>query len=218
MSYKFTDAEKAEISKAISESNGLIYDNSLGRYTINKSNPNSNARPLYETLSILVGEKISNPSAFDRQTLSNLQSVKLWLDVAIGANSNEGMHSAFIRTFTQTQAELRLEIPLTEAEMQNASNAVSRNLANGLLNGAGDFNLEAWTVPSIGQLAQIDASAIGKEIFHDRLASNDDTAITQNAAWSGTLGFNLLDGEVPFESWQLISSGDAGSELESASS
>lgn len=214
MSYKFTDSEKLVIQSAIDASNGLIYDSDEKKYKTNKSTSDTNARPLYEALSILIDQKISNPSAFDQQTLSNLQSVKLWLDVAIGANSNEGMHAAFIRTFTQTQAELRLGRPLTAAEMQNASNAVAGNLANGLLNGAGDFNLEAWTVPSIGQLAQIDASAIGEEIFRDKLASNRDTAITRNAAWSGTLGFNLLGGEIPFESWRLTSSGDTGSELE----
>ncbi|WP_326838966.1 calcium-binding protein [Pseudomonas mandelii] len=41
----------------------------------------------------------------------------------------------------------------------------------------------------------------------------EDTASSRNSGWSGTIGFNLLGGEYPFETWRLISAGDPESDI-----
>lgn len=211
MSYKFTAAEQAQIQQAIDACTGL---KRLLDGTVDKNNTaGTNAIPLYQTLSTIISQKLQNPSGLDSATISDLKSAKLWLDVAIGANGGTGMHSEFIRTYTNIQGQLRLGKTFTEDEMQAASNAVARNVANGLIKGDSNADLAPWTVPRINQIAGLDASAIGEVLFKDKLGSNNDTAITQNAAWSGTLGFNLLGGKVPFESWRLMTAGDPGSEL-----
>ncbi|PAT39333.1 hypothetical protein CK623_10780 [Vandammella animalimorsus] len=53
------------------------------------------------------------------------------------------------------------------------------------------------------QIARDDASSIGINLYADHLSESDD-AVVFNTGWSGTLGFNLLGGEEPFESWRLL--------------
>jgi Ca2+-binding RTX toxin-like protein len=213
MSYTFTVAEQAEIREAINASTGLVWDANQSRYREVPS-AGTDAVPLYQTLSDLIAQKLATPGALDTATVSDLKSAKLWLDVAIGANGGSGMHSAFIRVFTNEQGRLRLGREFTADEMQKASNVVARNVANGLL--LGDANsgdpLAPWTVPRIDQIAGLDAKAIGEALFSQALGAGD-TATSRNAGWSGTLGFDLLGGSSPFETWRLLSAGDSGSEL-----
>lgn len=60
-------------------------------------------------------------------------------------------------------------------------------------------------------LADADASSIGLNLYGKGSAqplSNDkDDAVVWNSAWSGALGFNLLGGSDPFESWRLLMDG-----------
>jgi Ca2+-binding RTX toxin-like protein len=139
-------------------------------------------------------------------------SAKLWLDVAIDANGGSGAYSALIRAYTVRQGQLRLNKTFSEELMQESSNQVAVNFMNTLVHGSLRDNLAPWTVPSIGQIASIDASAIGKVLFIDELGE-DDTASSRNAGWSGTIGFSLLGGEYPYETWRLISAGDPESEI-----
>lgn len=210
MSYEFTQQERDQIQAAMAQCTGLQWNVGELKYEA-VGDVGANCVPLYQTLSTLIGQKLNTPEAFDQATLSDLRSAKLWLDVAIGANSRVGMHSAFIRAFTNRQGELRLGSEFTEAEMQEASNVVARNFANGLLYGDLNDGLAAWTVPRIDQIAGLDAKAIGEALFEVSLGITD-TAYSRNAGWSGTIGFNLLGGSSPFETWRLISAGDPGSE------
>jgi Ca2+-binding RTX toxin-like protein len=211
MSYTFTAAEQEHIRAAIAASSGLTWN---GRQYDEVRRAGTDAVPLYQALSNLIAQKLATPGALDTATASDLKSAKLWLDVAIGANSGSGMHSAFIRAFTNEQGRLRLGREFTADEMQTASNVVARNVANGLL--LGDLNssdpLTPWTVPRIDQIAGLDARAIGEALFREPLGTLD-TATSRNAGWSGTLGFDLLGGSSPFETWRLLSAGDSGSEL-----
>lgn len=206
MSYVFTTSERAQIQAAIDASTGLVFDVTSGIYKA-VSIVGSNAVPFYQTLSDIISEHISS-GAISGTELTGLENAKLWLDVAIGANGGIGIHSAFIRAYTNRQGELRLGRSFTESEMQQSSNAVAQNLANSLIMGDAASELLAWTLPSISQIANIDAKAIGISLFSN-LLQNQDTAITNNAAWSGALGFNLLGGVSPFESWRLVQSGDS---------
>lgn len=211
MSYTFTEAEQQQVRNALAQCTGLTWNGS--RYEA-VGVPGTNAVPLYQTLSSLIAQKLSNPGAFDSATLADLNNAKLWLDVAVGANGGTGMHSAFIRTYTAEEFYLRVGHWPSEAEMQEASNAVARNMVNGLL--FGDPNpqdpLAPWTVPRIDQIAGLDAEAIGEVLYRDTLGPAD-TATSRNAGWAGAFGFSLLGGSSPFETWRLTSSGDAQSEL-----
>jgi trimeric autotransporter adhesin len=165
--------------------------------------------PFYTALSEVIGNRITS-GAVTGSDLQDLNNAKLWLDVAIGANANVGMHSAFIRGFTNRQGELRLGRRFAEPEMQFASNSVALSLWNDL-NRPTDGR-PPWSVPAIRDIARFDASAIGISLFAPSLGPVD-SASRFNSAWSGTIGFNLLGGSPPYESWRLIASGDTGSEL-----
>ncbi|WRH93611.1 calcium-binding protein [Pseudomonas fluorescens] len=92
--------------------------------------------------------------------------------------------------------------------MQLSSNQVAANFINTLIDGSLAGRLAPWTVPSISQIAEIDASAIGKALFSEACGEKD-TAVSHNAGWSGTVGFSLLGGAPPYETWRLISAGDS---------
>ncbi len=191
MSYAFTAAEHQQILDAINASSGLVFNTTSKSYDIKTPAVGTNATPFYQILSDILTTKLDDPSELDAATVEELESSLRWINVAIGANSGVGMHSAFIRAYTNRQGVLRLGSEFTAEQMQQASNAVARNFANSLLSGA--VGLEPWTVPRIDQIAKIDAEAIGEILFGGEL-DTEDTAITVNAAWSGTLGFSLLGG------------------------
>lgn len=204
MAYQFTQDEIAQISAA----RDLCPLNS-----VNPDNPTTTGNwvPFYTTLFNILGQRIDSNTVTGND-LQDLINAKLWLGVAIHANGGDGMHSAFIRAFTNREGLLRRGSEFTTEEMQYASNGVALYLWNDLSKG---INGLAWTVPSIANIAKSDASSIGFNLYGagaigQRLPSDDDTAITANAGWSGSLGFNLLGGTSPYESWRLIAGGDGG--------
>jgi Ca2+-binding RTX toxin-like protein len=198
MPYQFTSAEQAKIQAA-----RLLCP-------VGESTPTSTGNwvPFYTTLSTILGQRISGGTVIGSD-LQDMRNAKLWLDVAIGANGGTGMHSAFIRTYTNLQGELRRGSAFSDGEMQKASNGVALNLWSNLV---APPSGPAWQVPAISDIARADASSIGTNLFgagsSQPLSSPEDTAITANAAWSGALGFNLLGGASPFESWRLLTGGD----------
>lgn len=121
MSHTFTAQERAQIRAAIGASSGLAWDTETNRY-VEVARAGTDAVPLYQTLSNLIAQKLTSPGALDSSTLRDLKSAKLWLDVAIGANGCSGMHSAFIRVFTNEQGRLRLGRGFIASEAQTASN------------------------------------------------------------------------------------------------
>ncbi len=203
MAYRFNDTEIAKIKDA--------RDRCPRGEREDVPTPDGDWKPFYTTLSEIIGERI-NDGSVSGADLQDLKNAKLWLDVAIGANSGDGVHSVFIREFTNRQGVLRRDSEFSVEEMQFASNGVALNLWNDL----SDVNSQtAWTVPKIDEIARADASSIGINLFGDRaigqqLPDPDDSAIKANAGWSGTLGFNLLGGSAPYESWRLLTGGDGG--------
>jgi hypothetical protein len=172
---------------------------------------NGNWVPFYTALSNIIGQHIAAGDITNPVDLANFKSSKLWLDVAIGANGGTGMHSAFIRTYTDRQGLLRRGSPFSATEMQKASNGVALNFYRDIAGLSKNPDVTPWTAPSIDVLAKADASSIGRNLFGEgstQPLSSDDDAATQNSAWTGTLGFNLLGGAAPFESWRLLVDGD----------
>ncbi len=194
MAYQFTLAEQAQIIAARGQcpAGDPLIATATGNWV-----------PLYTALSQIMGQRVSDGSVVGPD-LQDLRDFKLWLDVAIGANGNRGIHSAFIRTYTNFEAVLRTGVPVSEEVMQQASNQVALNVWNNL---ALSIPSERWIVPDISVVASADAQAIGDTLFKTLLPSND-TAITNNAAWSGAIGFNLLGGDAPYESWRLLMAND----------
>jgi RTX calcium-binding nonapeptide repeat (4 copies) len=166
--------------------------------------------PFYTKLSEIIGRHISAGDITDPFDLRDFKGAKLWLDVAIGANGGTGMHSVFIRTYTNREGELRRGTAFSDTEMQKASNGVALNLyrdVSGLnIRDGIPSEIQPWTIPTIAQIAEADASSIGRNLFSGSLSPNDD-AVRYNSAWSGAIGFNLLGGFSPFESWRLLVDG-----------
>jgi Ca2+-binding RTX toxin-like protein len=211
MSYLFGVAEQAKILDIVSEVDGVAFVAGDKEYQAVNSKKN-NCAPFYKLLSDILGEKLSNRVILDGEVISDLESAKLWLDVAFDANGGSGVYSALIRAYTLRQGKLRLNETFDDDLMQEASNAVAANFINALLEGSVEDNLAPWTLPSIDQIASIDARAVGEVLFLKKLGK-EDTASSRNAGWSGTIAFSLLGGDWPYETWRLISAGDPGSEL-----
>ncbi|CAI9002795.1 calcium-binding protein [Pseudomonas sp. IT-P294] len=211
MSYVFNAVEKEIIIDAVSVCTGMKFDLPDKEYKA-VALVGANCEPFYQKLSDMIGEKLSGLVVFDESVKKVFKSAKLWLDVAIDANAGRGAYSALIRAYTVRQGQLRLNKMFSDELMQESSNQVAVNFMNTLLYGSLKFNLAPWTVPAIDQIASIDASAIG-EILFPQEGLEEDTAASRNAGWSGTIGFSLLGGEYPYETWRLISAGDPGSEI-----
>ncbi|MFN4266989.1 MAG: beta strand repeat-containing protein [Aquabacterium sp.] len=187
MSYSFNELEMNRIQSAAALCSGG------GKILLDEGN----WVPLYTELSKLLQEKMES-GTLNSEDYKNAHNAKLWLDVAIGANGKTGMHNAFIRTYTQRQGKLRTGTNFSEKKMQLASNGVAFNLYKDLI--------KYKYIPSITDIAKADASSIGENLFGDILDPSD-TAVLLNSAWAGTIGFNLLGGATPFETWRLLSGG-----------
>nr|WP_315434936.1 calcium-binding protein [uncultured Pseudomonas sp.] len=210
MSYVFSDMEKSEIFNAANSRKGMTL-NSEGVEYIALELAGASCAPLYQKLFDIIGEKVSDVVTADEEAGEVLKSARLWLAVAIDANGGNGAYSALIRGYTSRQGELRLNTIFSEDLMQLSSNQVAVNFINTLINGSLAGQLAPWTVPSISQIAEIDASAIGEALFKE-VCGEDDSAVKRNAGWSGTVGFSLLGGKPPYETWRLISAGDPNAE------
>ncbi|MBV4547186.1 calcium-binding protein [Pseudomonas triticicola] len=210
MSYVFSDMEKSEIFNAANICKGMRLRSKQLQYDALKL-AGASCAPLYQKLFDIIGEKVSDVAAADKEAGEVLKSARLWLAVAIDANGGNGAYSALIRGYTSRQGELRLNTIFSEDLMQLSSNQVAVNFINTLINGSLAGQLAPWTVPSISQIADIDASAIGEALFKE-VCGEDDTAVKRNSGWSGTVGFSLLGGKRPYETWRLISAGDPDAE------
>ncbi|SCZ23212.1 MULTISPECIES: hypothetical protein [Pseudomonas] len=211
MTYIFSDLEKTAILQAANVCDGMEFNVERQEYRAVAVEGRSCA-VLYRVLSNILGEKFLDCSAFDENVMGIFKNAKLWLDVAIDANGGVGAYSTLIRAYTLRQGELRLNKKFSDFKMQESSNQVAVNFMNALIKGSVEHDLAPWAVPSISQIAAIDASAIGKVLFREDVG-DIDTATSRNAGWSGTIGFSLLGGERPYETWRLISAGDPDSHI-----
>lgn len=211
MSYVFSLEEQQKLSGAALACEGMLFDR-VEEFFAPVAMAGRNCTPLYRMLSEVINEKLVGSEVFGNAVVEILKNAKLWLDVAIDANGGKGVYSALIRAYTLRQGQLRLSTAFDEDLMQESSNQVAVNLMNTLVRGSPVDDLAAWNVPSISQIASIDASAIGDVLFSTPLGEQD-TAASRNSGWSGTVGFCLLGGSLPYETWRLTSAGDPGSEV-----
>lgn len=180
-----------------------------------KATAGGNWVPFYEALFSIINSRLAvanldvSTSPEDRATLNE---VSRWLSVAINANGGQGMHSTFIRTYTNYQSLLRTNHEVSSSEMQYASNQVALNVWKALNGTSPNGQTVPWQIPTLAEIADYDAKAIGDSLFgtlrlggQAPLLVDGDTAVSENAAWSGTLGFSLLGGAPPHETERLYS-------------
>lgn len=123
--------------------------------------------------------------------------LRLWLRGAERANNEQGIFSVLIREYTTAQAELRGING--EVSLQVASNNIADKLMAEFEN---RFSLSNYTAPTLGGVADTDATQVGETIF--KQLGMSDTAYSKNAAWSGSLLFSMLGGN---EVGRLLSTG-----------
>src|SRR5437773_7806725 len=78
---------------------------------------------IYETLATLLVTQYG---------VSPVDSTVLWLRGATEANAGRGAMADLIRTYTQTQYQLRYGMSVTPQQMQQASDGVAQNLLDDL--------------------------------------------------------------------------------------
>ncbi|MGP4844154.1 calcium-binding protein [Marinobacter sp. 1Y8] len=118
--------------------------------------------------------------------------VRLWFEGAAQANAGRGAFSVLIREYSKRQMELRGgEVPSEFDLMQKASNAVAIKALEDILNPIREGADGKWLAPTIEDIAENDATAVGK-VFFGGLGAEDSAGGEQNAAWSGTVLFSAL--------------------------
>lgn len=117
--------------------------------------------------------------------------LRLWLQGAIQENGGEGVFSALIHGYTSTQAALNGVGSVGNLDLQDASNAVADEFFATLEAALAFHNQtgQPLVMPSLDVIASDDASAIGSTLFANLTTSS---ALSANAAWSGTLMFSML--------------------------
>ena len=134
----------------------------------------------------------------EAQGVPATDNVLLWFKGATEANAGRGAFSTLIREYTNAQYAMRVGgTPNTQA----ASDAVAINVLDDLF--GRNTPATRGIVPTIDQIAANDARAVASTLFG---ANKLDTAFTQNAAWSGTLLFSLLNSN---QTGRLIASGSS---------
>jgi len=103
----------------------------------------------------------------------------LWFSAAADINAGTGAFSHLIRSYTSIQYQYRYGVPLTSAQIQDASNAIADAVLADVL--------ALRTVPAIERLGALDAAGAAARIF------NGDEAL-----WSGNLLFLMFRDSGPF--------------------
>ncbi|WGT63742.1 putative Ig domain-containing protein [Variovorax paradoxus] len=133
----------------------------------------------------------------------------IWLRGATEANAGRGTMAELIRTYTETQYQLRYGAAVPSGKMQEASDAVAQNLLDDLLGRNPPWPI--GQVPDIDRIGQADATAVGRVLFN---ADPLDTAAEgqQNSAWAGALLFGPLGND---QTGRLTSTGSSTSGVDS---
>lgn len=150
-----------------------------------QAGPSANAPGTFHLMYQYIADALATAAEADPA----VRSTRSWFLGATDANEGVGPFSSIIRGYTNRQAQLLgVEIhPGVGAQgIQEASNEVARNVYAQLESGS-----PAWRAPSIGEIAELDAVAVGDTLFQGELDAND-SAVTRNSSWSGAVLFGIL--------------------------
>jgi hypothetical protein len=191
MPYSFTSAEQTQITTLRNEGN------TVGNYSA-----------MYAYIDQVLTARLADGSVLPSDQLSTTHS-RNWFRVAAQANAGVGVFSTFIRTYTNRQGELRLGAGFSQPQMQAASNAVAIAVYDSIV--ACGPGRSPWNVPTVAEIAIYDAVAVGDTLFRPNLPA-DDTAVTNNAAWSGTISLAMLG--APEQANRLLVAGTSNTAAE----
>ena len=153
---------------------------------------------LYSDAYALVAQILSD----NAPDTDEVNQVRIWFEGASQVNSNSGLFDILIRSYTQRQGELHFGVSsntlFSDSQIQEASDEVARRALDSIINPLNDRQL-----PDINSIAIDDATGVGDTLFVSDL---NDTAFTNNAAWSGVTLFSLLGSDQTF---RLLNSGNS---------
>ena len=173
MSFTFSPEQLAEI---------------IELYRIAKERTNNGLTSNFADVYAYIRDQIT-PSILHPGVDTNVAS---WFTVGTDANAGIGAASVLIRSYTQRQGELR-GLHFTDEKVQQASNAVAMKAFEEIINNNG-------LLTPLDKIANNEATAIGKTLYEFTARSND-SAFTNNAAWSGNILFSGLGSD---QSWRLL--------------
>lgn len=119
-------------------------------------------------------------------------NVFAWIKGAQGVNDASSIPGQLIRDYTSAVYQIRYGRPLSEAELNAASNNIALNLARGILSHEG-------RLPSIEGLGTVDAGSIASHVFHQ----TPDPELGVYSPWAGTLLFPYLFEPEFYVTWLL---------------
>lgn len=126
---------------------------------------------------------------------------KLWFSAASLANGGKGIYSAFIRTYSKAQMELRGANNYSDSLMQDASNEVAKKAFADIFGLNSKTAKErqvgtdgSVTAPTIHEIAAADAIGVG-EILFKSIPNDSAYKNFQNAGWAGVPLFSGLQSD-----------------------
>ena len=128
---------------------------------------------------------------FQRADLTDqsIEQVRLWFLGASQINAGVGTFNTLIRDYTFRQGQLHFgnaaDTLFSTAQIQEASNEVARNAIS-------DIIARNGVLKTIDQIADFDAIGVRDILF---ATDDDDTAFTNNAAWSGSVLLSMLQSD-----------------------
>ncbi len=154
---------------------------------------------LYQYIFEQISDVDSNGNYIPKSTLtSEEQSAWLWVEGAIGVNSNDGeFFSDFIRDYTAEQYQIRYGQTLgdndndTIDDLQDASNDIAIAFAEDILNISqnGTIN-QNHELPPLSRIGEHDAGAVAATVFN---GTDHGLTYSENySGWAGTLLFPYL--------------------------
>lgn len=160
------------------------------RTSFEQAQANGSWADAYELVASIVTNEPDMSGSEPINSDPEVQASRLWLLGAAQANAGEGAFSSLIRDYTERQYELHFGISLSDAKAQQASDAVAEAVIDDILN--------LRILPTVGQIAEQDATAVGETLFSRTPSGEDNTDDPAgnpdiNAAWSGSILFSFFD-------------------------
>ncbi len=173
MSYIFTPTQQIEIIDAYAS--GPQNEGDSGNFAI-----------FYSRVAEILTTEVNGVTPDE---LPNVLKPRIWVEGALNVNINQGAFARMIREYAKKEGNLHYAETFTDAQLQEASNAVARLFYDTLKN---DF---LWTLPNIDVIADKDLLGVSQVLF-DR--APQDSVFQNNTAWPGTLLLSKLRDQADF--------------------
>ena len=142
----------------------------------------------YAMMAELLKKRLENDNTLTDSERTEITYVMTWFQGAEKVNRGQGSFSTMIRTYSDTQGELRYGSIFGAEMMQKASNKIGSRAFDQIIENQSD---DIFTIPSMNDIAIYDAIGVGEILFS---RDKDDSAhqSKENSAWSGVPLFSVL--------------------------